>query len=238
MQIFPTIITIGLAVLLIRTIIIMVRHVLKPPPASTQEDNGYYGDGVEVSHAVSEIYYFHTMEQADKHIATKEYNKALALLEYLNRNYVSHEAVHSRMAWIYSELNDVANAQLHYSALCTLAPDNTDYSVNLAFCYLLQQQYAAAKDIYDEVIKTNRNVAYILANRGLAKVQMGDMDGGITDITEAIRTDPDEAYAHRSIGIYNLLQHRKAEALQAFEHAKKLNADCFEIDEYLAQARL
>lgn len=72
----------------------------------------------------------------------------------------------------------------------------------------------------------------------MAKIKVGREDEAYLDIKEALKLEPDDAYAIKTLGVYHLDQGESDKALQFFLKAKELDLDLEipDIDELIIQA--
>ena len=106
-------------------------------------------------------------------------------------------------------------------------PNNARGHANLARAFLERQEYASAADESERAIAIDPGVALIHNNFGLALAKLGDTEGAVVEIGEALRLNPSLPQAHLNLG--NVLRAtRPDKALRHYETAVQLEPRCSE----------
>lgn len=87
-----------------------------------------------------------------------------------------------------------------------------------------QRLYQAALPDSDSAVRLNPNNASY-HTRGVVKAALGDYDGAIDDLSDAIRLDPQDAIAYRDRGLAKAALGQKEAAKADFQKAKELDPD-------------
>ena len=97
---------------------------------------------------------------------------------------------------------------------------------NIAFfIYLKREQYQAAIDYFNIAMKylKDKSISAPLNNRGYAKFKLGDIEGGLKDINDALKMEPSNSFAYRNLALVYLHQGKSEKACQSLMKAKELD---------------
>jgi tetratricopeptide (TPR) repeat protein/S1-C subfamily serine protease len=103
-----------------------------------------------------------------------------------------------------------------------LEPRDLTSLIEKALILRKQQKYVAAIAVYDEIIRV-RPEAYAYTNRGIAKRDLGDKEGAISDWSQAIKFNPNFAKAYNNRGFVNSELGNRQRALADFDRAIIIN---------------
>lgn len=124
------------------------------------------------------------------------------------RNSSSSRMLRERGA-CHAMLGDTAKAGIDLDRAIQLAPrDPAGYNSRGYFRYMRSGRYAQAIADMDKAIKQDPNYGFAFSNRGWSYYQLGDTAKAQRDLTLAVRKNPTNAYAYRSLGIIDLAQGR------------------------------
>ncbi len=108
-----------------------------------------------------------------------------------------------------------------YSAALESDPNFVDAYINRGQVRQSQRDFEGAIADYSKAIELKPDAgAYYV--RGTVRQAKRDMDGALVDYSRAISLDPNLAQAHTSRAVIETLQGKKAEAVQDFEKAFKI----------------
>lgn len=104
--------------------------------------------------------------------------------------------------WIRASNNlGLESALLECERALAFQPDNVNFRANRVFTWLRMGRFTAARDDADALLKIVPNAAEITYMRGLARVRLGDINGGDEDIDRALRADPGIEKRYRGYGL-------------------------------------
>lgn len=128
----------------------------------------------------------------------------------VERNPSSPRMIRERGA-CYAMLGDTAKAMIDLDRAIQLAPrDPAGYNSRGYFRYMRSGQYTKAVADMDKAIKQDPNYGFAFSNRGWCYYQLGDTAKAQRDLLLAVRKNPTNAYAYRSLGIIDLAQGQQA----------------------------
>ncbi len=104
--------------------------------------------------------------------------------------------------WLRAERNlGLETALAECERAIALAPGNGSFKANRIFVYMKLGRFEAARNEADALMRDKLESADVLYMRGLARVRLGDVEGGDNDIARALTRDPDVAYRFQSWGL-------------------------------------
>lgn len=106
-----------------------------------------------------------------------------------------------------------------YRTMLARHPDDAALHENLAKCYLLLGERAAALTAITESVRLRPDSAAGRYNLGTALASLGRHDEAVREFTEAVRLDADFAYAHNSLGVSSHATGQTADAVGHFRRA-------------------
>ena len=99
-------------------------------------------------------------------------------------------------------LGDTAKARVDLDKAVELGPrDAVNYNSRGYYLHALNGHHAQAIVDYDRAIKQDPNYGFAFSNRGWSRYKLGEVDRARKDLSLALRKDPRNAYAYRSLGI-------------------------------------
>lgn len=120
------------------------------------------------------------------------------------RNASSARMVRERGA-CHAMLGDSAKARADLDEAIHLAPrDAAGYNSRGYYRYMVFGEYRKALADMDRAIKQDPNYGFAFSNRGWCNYQLGDTVRARRDLALAVRKNPSNAYAYRSLGIIDL----------------------------------
>jgi len=162
------------------------------------------------------------VESGDKSVAQKAY--ADAIIHYrkavaLDSNF---GAARFKLAEAYSETGDLGNALREYVRAADLMPENVEAQLRAGNGLLAAGQYPEAKArALAALAKDSKNVRGIIL-MGNAMAGMKDLEGAITQVQEAIDSDPRETLTYENLGGLQMAKGDYAAAESAFKRAVEL----------------
>ena len=91
--------------------------------------------------------------------------------------------------------------------------------------------------LFNKAIEIQTDFAYAYNNRGHAKIEIGQFDGGLKDIQHSLQLDSENSYVYRNLGIYYLKRNDNSEALRYFLQSKQIDQDTDLIEEFIKKAK-
>jgi len=132
-----------------------------------------------------------------------QHRKAYDLAAYYFENIVTQKPDHANARWalarLYSDMGEYQKAM---------------ENITIAFKF--------EKAIIDNKVYGGRDLR---TTRGLIYHKLGESDKGIADLKEALKTDKNNSYAMKNLGIIYLDQHKNKKACELFQQAKALKCD-------------
>jgi tetratricopeptide (TPR) repeat protein len=140
---------------------------------------------------------------------------------------------------VYGLLGNYEAALIDFNKVLEINPEYPDGYNHRGYNYNLMENYGQAIIDFDKAIELKNDVdaAYPYSNRGLAKIKLGQIEEGLTDIKKSIELDDKNAYAYRNLGIYHADKGELNEALNLFEKSKSLDANTHLIDDLLIETK-
>lgn len=137
--------------------------------------------------------------------------------------------------YIKSMLKDEEAALGLYKKSITLDSDNVVALNNIGHSLIELKRFQEAIQYLDDAISKSPKFCLGHCNVGLAKIHLGDLEGGLEAIKVCLELDPNLADAHTSLGIYNLKKGNLTDAKRCFEKSKELGSDDISNDTNLGE---
>ncbi len=169
-----------------------------------------------VSLALSELKAGHT-ENAAKHY------KALALL------HPEKDSFQYNLASCYELLKNYEQAIIIMKRLLSRNPKSITMAQKLANLYIEIRQFRQAKELYDSIILKGTPSPEILYQYAILSTQLYDTATAEKIFKKVIKMDPENATAHKDLGVIYLNQRLFDYAKDEFDTALKLAPDDFDI---------
>ncbi len=140
----------------------------------------------------------------------------------VTRNASSARMVRERGA-CHAMLGDSAKARTDLDDAIRLAPrDAAGYNSRGYYRYMVFGEYGKAVADMDRAIKQDPNYGFAFSNRGWCNYQLGDTTRARRDLALAVRKNPGNAYAYRSLGIIDLEAGAKVKGCGSLHRALEL----------------
>ena len=99
--------------------------------------------------------------------------------------------------------------------------DSTCYLayINLGFHYQTKGEHQLAIDFFDKSLSIEENDPVSLNNRSYSKLQLGDVDGAMEDVSASLKGYPENSYAYRNRALIYLRMNKKNKACADLETA-------------------
>lgn len=169
-----------------------------------------------VSLALSELKAGH-IENATKHY------KALALL------HPEKDSFQYNLASCYELSKNYEQAIIIMKQLLSRNPKSVSMAQKLAGLYIEIRQFRQAKDLYDSIILKSAPSSEILYQYAILSTQLYDTGTAEKIFKKVIKMDPENANAHKDLGVIYLNQRLFDYAQDEFDTALKLAPDNFDI---------
>lgn len=137
------------------------------------------------------------------HDGEGDHRAALADITYALQHNPKDEAEYRNAScWIRASNNlGLESALLECERALAFHPENVNFRANRVFIWLRMGRFTAAREEADALLKIVPNAAEITFMRGLARVRLGDINGGDEDIDRALRLDPGIEKRYRGYGL-------------------------------------
>ena len=176
------------------------------------------------------------VDLAIAHFGAQQYEMALNASAKALAIAPGNAGAHQMLGKTYFMLGDVGKSITELEAALKLAPNDFDVAYTLGIAYLRNRQPAAAKQIYDSLIKALGNQPQLHLIIGRAYRQAGLLPEATEQFKRAIVLDARFPRAHYYLGITYLLdegQSKLGEALEEFKIEVAANPDEFFANYYL-----
>jgi tetratricopeptide (TPR) repeat protein len=123
----------------------------------------------------------------------------------------SHYAIHINFGDLLLEMNQKEEALAQYLKAVEMAPDEHVTHSRCGVWYFKQNRFGEAQTAFDEAIKLNESEFNYYADRGNARLQLGEFENAKEDLTRAIELHP-TGVEYNLLGIANfrLGEYRRA----------------------------
>jgi tetratricopeptide (TPR) repeat protein len=178
----------------------------------------------------------HVLRMAiNANLLAKNFQQSDDLITIFLKKHLPNSDDYCNAGYIKSMLKDEAAAlELNKKSLA-LNSGNTIALNNAGHSLIELGRYPEAEHYLDHAISESPKYCYAHSNLGLARIHMGDLEGGLQAIQACLELDPNFADAHTCLGIYNMKMGRYSEAKMDFEKSKELGSDDLSNDEYLKE---
>jgi Flp pilus assembly protein TadD len=122
------------------------------------------------------------------------------------------------LAVLYHLRGDIEGAEAAYRSVLDATPDNATALNNLGFAAAQSGRFEEAVALYERAIAVHDRATTHL-NLGNVRAAMGDLEGGVAELSRATELAPDDVTAYDNLGQLLLLQGRIAEAEAAWRRA-------------------
>jgi superkiller protein 3 len=141
-----------------------------------------------------------TLRQALDAIQSKDYQKAIGLLETEIKRVPDMEEAHYYLGLALWEAGRRDEGVAAMKKAHQLASKNPEYTYQLGYFYLEQKNFVEAKSIFNEGLKLKNNKSKFLYGLGLVYVAQDSIDQGLVYLLQAREADPNDSKVYRSIG--------------------------------------
>jgi tetratricopeptide (TPR) repeat protein len=159
------------------------------------------------------------IKRAEGFTGQKKYKEAI--LEYraaLQQNAQLGDA-RLKLADLYAQLDDTANAYREYIRAADTLPDNADAQLKAGAMLLMGNRLAEAKAKAETVLKVSPRNAAALMLLGNALAGLNDVSGAFQRLNEAIEADPGSGLGYSNLGALQLARGDKQMAEASFKKA-------------------
>jgi eukaryotic-like serine/threonine-protein kinase len=183
--------------------------------AALQEDSGFALAYSKLAQSYSQLGQDDDAEQAAQ--------KAVSLSAQL-----SPQEKYLILANYHSIVKDYPKAIEAYQNLMNVSPDNTDYLFDLATAYEKTANYDKAKQLFARVVELDPKQVEGLLALGRVKIEAGDTQGGIEDLTRAqslaveLGDDAERAQVLQAMGVGYYSIPRYEEALKSLQESLEI----------------
>ncbi|HEY4832709.1 MAG TPA: hypothetical protein VIH61_09155 [Waddliaceae bacterium] len=141
-------------------------------------------------------------------------NKALIDLNNGNHAFPGQGLIIALLAQYYTSIHPMRDSALYYADYtCKIATTSAPYLAAMN-AYLYFGDYANLLKVTDSIIARSPNSPYPYNNKGLAELNLGDLQDAKQDIRISLNLDPDNAWAYRNMSL-------------VFEKTNNLDSSCF-----------
>ena len=171
-------------------------------------------------------------------IRDKQYDKALAAIEALERKQPKNPVVFNLRGAIYLVKNDVANARKSFEQALTLDATSAAAAMNLAQLDLLDKNPEAARQRYQGILaKDNTNVQAMMGLAGIAKATSQESEY-VAWLEKAAKTGPSAVRPRMLLANYYLQKNEVQKALALASEVQTANPNNAETLDLLGTAQL
>lgn len=158
------------------------------------------------------------------------------LQKALNLNKNNDKAL-TNLGFIQYQEKKYAEAKTNFEKAINLNP-NQDFALNnLSLVYAQEDNFEKAIEFVNKALNKNKNILYE-NNKGFYLLNIGKMAEGKKLIDKALEQNPNNAWAIRNSGIFELLNKNANKALIYFEQADKLDPNVELLNYYLGETSL
>jgi tetratricopeptide (TPR) repeat protein len=176
------------------------------------------------------------VDLAIAYFGARQYEKALVPASKALAIVPDSVGAHQMLGKTYFMLGDLGKSITELETAAKLAPNDIDVAYTLGIAYLRNRQPAAAKQLYNSLIKLFGEKPELHVIIGRAYRQSGLLADAAEEFKKAIVLDPRFPRAHYYLGITYLLdegQSKTSEALEEFKIEVAANPDEFFANYYL-----
>lgn len=171
------------------------------------------------------------------HYHSQQFAAALALMEDYPALAAAFDEPEATRAYLLARTNQFEAALDLYGQLVAADPaPSAGLQCNRAYVRLLAGQYAEAIRDFDAVLAHAPDHAYAHAQRGRARLALGDA-AGLGDLHRALALDPADPYALCNLGLHAHAEGHYPAALAYLEQAFALDPHLHQLAEHLAATR-
>ena len=176
------------------------------------------------------------VDLAIAHFGTQQYEKALVPAGKALAIAPDNVGAHEMLGKTYFMLGDLAKSITELETAAKLAPNDIDIAYTLGIAYLRNRQPAAARQLYNSLIKLFGEQPQLHVAVGRAYRESGLLSEAAEEFKKAIALDARFPRAHYYLGMTYLLdegQSKTSEALEEFKIEVAANPDEFFANYYL-----
>jgi tetratricopeptide (TPR) repeat protein len=176
------------------------------------------------------------LDLAIAYFDAEQFEKALEPLRKILTREPQNAGARQMLGKTYFMLGDLSNSSRELQSALSLDPNNVDVAYTLGIAYLRNRQVAAAKELYDRLLKQLGDQPELHIVIGRAYREAGFLPDAIAEFRKAISLNPAFPRAHYSLGLTYLLdegQSKLSEALEEFRIELAANPNEFYANYYL-----
>lgn len=135
------------------------------------------------------------------------------------------------IASVYHKSGKKNEAVAYYKKSLQILPNNVDSILSLSYLQTELGLYEEAVDNLQKIFGINQDYPFISGYLGYCKILQGELKEGKNLIELSLKTDGENAYLYKGLGIYYLKINDITEADNLFKRAIELDAS-IDIDQY------
>jgi tetratricopeptide (TPR) repeat protein len=176
-------------------------------------------------------------EKGDPDRAIADFTRAIEIeaLPHSDLPGSGHVNIHANRALAWQAKGDLERALADFDAAIKLDPADADLHEARARIFIDRHEEARALPDLDAVIRRDPSRAFDFDARGTIRygqyalkspwIEQRDLDGAISDLTQAVTLDPTNAHAYYTRGLARVMDGRRDLAAADFARAAKLEPD-------------
>lgn len=140
------------------------------------------------------------------------------------------------IGYYYNQVGNSAAAQTFYEKALE-KKESWEVLNNIGYSLLTAERYEEALIYLNRAVAYAPDHAYGYNNRGLVKIKLGNIKGGLEDLETGHKIDPSNAYYYKNMGIYHFDKGEYNIALELFEKAKEMDNTTYKIGEHIEETK-
>ncbi|MEM9896626.1 MAG: tetratricopeptide repeat protein [Bacteroidota bacterium] len=163
----------------------------------------------------------------------REYDSALVSFKIADSLAPQNAETLINIATVHYFREEMEKSKLVLKDVYQLEPSNPNASNLACLIALAEKQFAASLDYINQALEQVPGEPYFLNNRGFIYLQMDSLDRALVDINRSIVLNPENGWAYRNKGIYQLRKGEYSLAIDLFDRALETGEFIDEIYHFL-----
>lgn len=168
-------------------------------------------------------------------LMAKEFLLADSLSNIFLKKHIPNSEDYCNAGYIKNMLHENESALSHYKKSLALNSGEPITLSNMGHTLNELNRYPEALPYLEAAISMSPKFLHAHCNLALAKINIGDLDGGLQDIEYCLELDQNFADAYACLGVYHMKKNEWTEARHCFEKSKELNPTVVDNDKYLKE---
>jgi putative PEP-CTERM system TPR-repeat lipoprotein len=158
-------------------------------------------------------------ESGNRYLAAKQYQEAIVQYRSAIAKDPQFGPAHAKLAEAYAATADLLNSTREYVRAADLMPKDFAVQLKAAKGLLMAGQFEDARTRAQRILESDSKNVEAQILRGNALAGLKDFDAAVADVTEALKTAPDSAATHSTLGTIQKAKGNLVEAERAFSNA-------------------